>query len=222
LSGKPTLNKAVLSHQNKTTNSNKMGKHTAFFYGTLMAPEVLHRVCYGTSKIPQDQAAFLSIKPAILHDYCRHRVRWADYPGIIPEKGHTVRGSYVTGLTDGDIWRLDRFEGGQYKRKEVRVKVLKEFGNKGDEKGEGEEVVTQTYIFIAGDDALEKGEWDYDVFRREKMHRWADHSEEYDEVDEAVESEGYDPTGGRGIKGDMSSKHHGKAEAEEDVPKIAV
>jgi hypothetical protein len=135
-----------------------------------MAREVLYRVCYGSSDISDDPfkaklAASLCIKPAILHDYCRHKVRMADYPGIIPENSHTVRGTYVTGLTDGDIQRLDWFEGSEYHRRKVTVALLKpDTEHNLVEEGE---VQTETYVFTAGAHRLEK-------------HRWADHSEEYD------------------------------------------
>lgn len=141
-----------------------------------MAPEVLYRVIYGSSKVPPERASLaanLKIRPALLSDYCRHRVLHCDYPGIIPEKGHTVRGTYVKGLTDADIWRLDVFEGDEYERRKIEVALLETEGE------EDKEVEADTYVFTAGDDRLEKVEWDYDVFRREKMHRWADHSDEY-------------------------------------------
>lgn len=141
-----------------------------------MAPEVLFRVCCGTSKVTKEEAARLTIKPAILHDYCRHRVKLCDYPGIIPQVNHTVRGTYVTGLTAPDIRRLDAFEGSQYLRKKVEVALLQKAG---DKEVECDTKETETYVFVAGDDYLEKTEWDFDEFRREKMHRWADHSDEY-------------------------------------------
>lgn len=148
-----------------------------------MAREVLFRVCYGSSDVSDNPfkaklAASLSINDAILHNYCRHKVERADYPGIIPEKGHSVRGTYVTGLTEHDIQRLDWFEGSEYRRRKVTVALLKP--DTQNSLVEGGEVQTETYVFTAGAHRLEKEEWDYEVFRREKLHRWADHSEEYD------------------------------------------
>ena len=142
-----------------------------------MVREILHRVCYGAGQVKSDPAkallaSQLSIQPAILHDFCRHRVRSCDYPGIIPEKGHTVRGTYVTGLTDGDIHRLDYFEGDEYERRKVKVKLV-------DEGETGKELEAETYVYTAGDDSLEKKEWDFEEFRRERLHRWTDESEEY-------------------------------------------
>jgi len=149
-----------------------------------MAREVLYRVCYGTSKAAEypltaAHAANLKITDAILHDYSRRRVRFADYPGMIPQNGHTVRGTYVTGLRDADIGQLDLFEGYQYRRDKVRVVLLKKKG-KGDEMEEAGEREAETYVWIDGEDGLEEREWDFLEFRREKMHKWADHSHEYD------------------------------------------
>lgn len=87
----------------------------------------------------------------------------------------------MKGLTDGDIFRLDIFEGGEYDRRRVKIRVLKV---EGDEAGrgavEGEEMEVETYIWVAGNDKLEDGEWDFGEFRREKMAHWIGEREEYD------------------------------------------
>ncbi|PWY79659.1 hypothetical protein BO70DRAFT_429866 [Aspergillus heteromorphus CBS 117.55] len=91
-----------------------MGDHVLFFYGTLMAPPVLHRVIHGPQPPAKWQVDSLTIRPALLPNYRRHRVREADYPGIVATgKGESsVLGMVVAGLTDGDVHRLDMFEGG--------------------------------------------------------------------------------------------------------------
>ena len=68
-----------------------------------MAHSVLSRVIYGTTRSELRLARKLKIRPAILHGYCRHQVKYVDYPGIIPEDGKSVKGTYVTGLTEEDI-----------------------------------------------------------------------------------------------------------------------
>lgn len=153
-----------------------------------MARPVLYRVIYGTSNISNDpakdvlaaRAATLTIEPAILHDYCRHRVRHADYPGIILQEGESVRGTYVTGLTNADMYRLDIFEGSEYGRAHVRVVLLGD--GKDSASPDATTVDAQTYIYTAGDDRLEQGEWDFDDFVKNKMAgRWtSDYSEEYE------------------------------------------
>jgi gamma-glutamylcyclotransferase (GGCT)/AIG2-like uncharacterized protein YtfP len=148
---------------------------SAFFYGTLMAPQVLHRVCHGS--MAPDNPIYANHKletyPAILHNFRRHRVKYADYPAILPTEGSTVRGTYVTGLTDADIWRLDIFEGSEYKREKVKARMLTTVGdNHGKGNVEGEEVEAETYIWISGKDSLEDGEWDFGEFQKEKMRFW--------------------------------------------------
>lgn len=191
-----------------------------------MAHQILHRVIHGSSNPEPWQKALLTVKPAILHGYRRHRVRGADYPGIIPvtaktsEDGgstqgtdtnepttttttttsntdhHSVLGTLVSGLTDGDIWRLDNFEGPDYEKRTVKVRALRSaVGNDDDENSpskaeqsihdvldaaraqladEGEEVEAMTYVWIGGEEALEDREWDFETFKREKLHWWVD------------------------------------------------
>ncbi|KAK5166429.1 uncharacterized protein LTR77_007972 [Saxophila tyrrhenica] len=178
--------------------------HTAFFYGTLMAPAVLHRVCDGTASHndPTRRTTPFTTAPAILHDYRRHRVEGADYPAILPTSGASVRGTYVTGLTEADMWRLDIFEGSDYERKFVKCKLLTEVG---DEEGKGnvkgEEVEAETYVWVSEREDLEDREWDFREFQREKLRFWAGTDDEYEEVDEAVAAAGKDGTGGRGANG---------------------
>lgn len=146
-----------------------------------MAPQVLHRVCYGSPNPTAFQKSLLTIQPAILHSYRRHKVRDCDYPAIIPLAGASVRGTYVQGLTDGDIWRLNVFEGDQYTREKVRIKLLKKVG---DEQGqgnvEGQEVEAETYVWADGTKDLENGEWDFAEFRAQKIARWIGGNEEYE------------------------------------------
>ncbi|KAH7915672.1 hypothetical protein BJ138DRAFT_1054509 [Hygrophoropsis aurantiaca] len=102
----------------------------AFFYGTLMHPEILKRVI-------GNDGLHLKICPALLSDYTRHQVKHADYPGIIPYsksrsafnhdldlEERSVRGSLVTGLSAEDIRLLDIFEGNEYTREEISVHPL--------------------------------------------------------------------------------------------------
>jgi len=141
-------------------------------------------------------------------------VRSADYPAILPANStSSVRGTLVTGLTDGDIWRLDIFEGHEYARRKVSVRVLSEEGEgmgavkpEHDVK-EGEAVQAEVYVWVAGKQRLEPAEWDFGEFVREKMGRWVgrggEEEGEYAEVDDAVAA-AKDPTGGRGVNGSIT------------------
>ena len=157
---------------------------SAFFYGTLMAPGVLHRVCHGSSEPdnPYYRNHKLKMYPAILHNHRRHRVEGADYPAILPTDGATVRGTYATGLTDADVWRLDIFEGSEYSREKVKPRLLTTVGDEGGKGNvEGEEVEAETFIWCGYREQLEDEEWDFGEFQREKMRFWvgAEGEEEY-------------------------------------------
>jgi hypothetical protein len=160
---------------------------TAFFYGTLMSAAVLRRVIFG-QKLPNSTTNrhLPAPRPALLQDYQRHRVSGADYPAVIPQNGSCVRGTVVTGLTEGDWWRLDLFEGEDYRRDVVKVLVKKQLStdqgskdqtweslNEEDLESQGEEILVQTYIWKSSDTLLEPLEWDFDEFIREKLWRWA-------------------------------------------------
>jgi hypothetical protein len=140
-----------------------------------MVPEILYRVIYRTSYPSREKKDSLEIRPAILHDYCRHRVKDASYPAIIESAGDTVRGTLVTGLSNVAVERLDRFEGRQYYRGTVRVKVL---AHAGDDVGrgnvEGDEVEAETYIWRVDPNELDYREWDFAEFKRNKMRAWID------------------------------------------------
>jgi hypothetical protein len=119
----------------------------------------------------------------------------------------------VEGLTDGDLWRLDIFEGSEYSREKVKVRIIadaskqRQYENQEQqEEGKETEIEAETYVWTAGSHRLDPKEWDFDEFVREKMKRWvgsdaADMDEGFRDVDEAVKQ---DPTGGRGVNGDIS------------------
>lgn len=187
-----------------------------------MAPQILHRVIHGRADPEPWQKALLKFQPAVLHGYQRHRVRGADYPGILavsakhPEDSKTqgqeadsnsmlkssVLGTLVSGLTDGDLHRLDIYEGTEYARETVKVRTLKEALSQGNEVpmpddskdvnanlcdvleaagaefvDEGEEVNAVTYVWTAGEGHLEKLEWDFETFKRDKMAWWINSDE---------------------------------------------
>ena len=169
-----------------------------------MAPGVLYRVIYGSATPQEWQKNLTSVKPALLPSFRRHRVRNAQYPGIIPHENSSVRGSYVTGLTEGDIHRLDIFEGSEYKRDKVKVKILDDkisLDQKVDEQTLQEAIVgeeeAETYIWIEGVQYLEDQEWDFEEFKREKMSAWMgeepnpemEEDEGFADVDRAVAQE---------------------------------
>src|SRR5436305_7235306 len=143
-----------------------------------MAPGILYRVIYGNPNPEPWRQKPTTVRPEILESHRRHRVKYRSYPAIVPRTGSCVRGSVVSGLTQGDIYRLDIFEGDQYVRKKVKVKVLKDVRlGQGLPNGElaehlSEEVEAETYIWKDDLSELEDQEWDFDEFRREEMKFW--------------------------------------------------
>ncbi|KAJ3753530.1 hypothetical protein EV360DRAFT_53325 [Lentinula raphanica] len=104
--------------------------YSSFFYGTLMHPKILKRVI-------GNDASHLQIAPAVLFEHTRHKVKSADYPGVVPyHKGRSlfsreltheercVRGTLVTGLTSQDMSCLDYFEGDEYSRSNIEIHPL--------------------------------------------------------------------------------------------------
>jgi len=84
-----------------------------------------------------NDGSHLEICPAVLLDHTRHKVKHADYPGILPystsrsmlnhelePEDRSVRGSLVVGLSKADMSCLDVFEGDEYLRKTVQVHPL--------------------------------------------------------------------------------------------------
>lgn len=158
-----------------------------------MSPEVLHSVINRPSN-----SSNLIITPAILPSYVRHRVKDASYPAIVssPSPEHSVHGTLVKGLTDADIHLLDVFEGDEYERRNVRVLISNAVvssvkdeshggegvddvrreassavagGVTGEEKQEQQHIEAETYVWIAGEDQLEKQEWDFEHFVKQNM-----------------------------------------------------
>ncbi|KAK4110641.1 hypothetical protein N656DRAFT_799775 [Canariomyces notabilis] len=167
------------------------GTHCAFFYGTLMVPQVFYSVCYGSQEVPKEIAALHTFNAAILPGYRRHRVKYADYPGITEEEGGEVFGSFVTGLTKANMEKLDYFEGGQYERRKVTVKVLKDVGiaeGASGSQGYHEEKTAEVYVFLHKDD-LEPVEWDLEEFRREKLRYWTRAGHDWGDYDPAKVAE---------------------------------
>ncbi len=86
---------------------------------------------YGTLKDETLRARLLGRRvralPARLRGFAVRAVRDADYPALVPARGGVVRGLLLTGLDAGDLARLDRYEGGEYRRIPVRAEVTGRF-----------------------------------------------------------------------------------------------
>lgn len=123
-----------------------------FTYGSLMCAEIMAAVCGMT----------LASAPALLEDFSRHPIRDQDYPGMVPARGGEVRGVLYRDVPPLALARLDAFEGVQYERTTVRVKLA-----------DGSPIEAETYVFRPEHAALLlPGEWDYPRFLSEGRVRF--------------------------------------------------
>lgn len=72
-----------------------------------MEPQVFFSVCYDDRDPSKETRAKHTFVPAVLHGYCRRRVVHCDYPGMIEDPDHSVFGMLVSGITKGNLERLD-------------------------------------------------------------------------------------------------------------------
>jgi gamma-glutamylcyclotransferase (GGCT)/AIG2-like uncharacterized protein YtfP len=82
-----------------------------FVYGTLLAPEVMRRVC---GRVPPATSATLP-------GFARGGINGEPYPAIVRSQGSCVQGLLYTRVTPPMLTRLDRYEGGLYRRCVVEV-----------------------------------------------------------------------------------------------------
>ncbi|CDO74958.1 hypothetical protein BN946_scf184945.g30 [Trametes cinnabarina] len=135
----------------------------------------------------------------------------ADYPAVLPysrsrslflQAGHedlapeerTVRGTFVTGLNDNDIARLDLFEGDPHRRRARDAYVvpltapeLPSLDNLPSP------ISAETYIYAGSISDLSPELWSYDDFVRENAWKWVgtgERDEYYAEVDRRRDMDG--------------------------------
>ncbi|CAO3579184.1 unnamed protein product [Absidia cylindrospora] len=145
----------------------------AFFYGTLMATEIIGDVLCGKSApraIKTKKLASLQLTKALLKGHRRYAVKHATYPGVL-ESDNTadqVHGILCQGLTLRDVAALDDYEGDEYKRQMTKVSL--EMDDQGhDDQGKTTPVSCQVYLWIAGKDQLKDHDWDYEHWRQHHL-----------------------------------------------------
>lgn len=123
-----------------------------FAYGSLMNEMILAEV------------AGISLKgaTAVLDGYARHPVLGEDYPGMVPDPAQSVSGILYRGLPHTALDRLDRFEGTEYIRCRVTVRVTS-----------GLRIPAWAYVFRPElRSALAPGNWDYETFMTHHQARF--------------------------------------------------
>jgi hypothetical protein len=94
-----------------------------------MFPELFYKTCYGTKNPSEEFRKRHTFQPASISGYQRLRVNGMEYPGITPTSNRTVSGTFITGLTAENLQKMDKYEGGQFDRKQVTITLLKRQGN---------------------------------------------------------------------------------------------
>ena len=104
----------------------------------------------------------LSSATGLLKGYRRLRVRGEAYPAIVPEADCGVPGALYRNVPEPAWERLDKFEGGMYARRQVRIAL-----------SDGTMVDADAYV-VKPDfmDRLEASEWDYTEFLRSGKARF--------------------------------------------------
>jgi len=85
-----------------------------FTYGSLMFPSIWERVV----------ARSYTALPAVLTGYARMSVINEDYPVIIPSETGVCHGILYRNISEGDLTRIDLFEGREYRRVNTMISLL--------------------------------------------------------------------------------------------------
>ncbi|HYD96784.1 MAG TPA: gamma-glutamylcyclotransferase family protein [Noviherbaspirillum sp.] len=89
-----------------------MSSHV-FTYGSLMFPEIWTRVVRGHYRA----------MPARLDGHARFEIVGETYPGMVERRGSVVEGVLYLDVAPADIDALDAFEGAEYRRAAVQVRL---------------------------------------------------------------------------------------------------
>jgi gamma-glutamylcyclotransferase (GGCT)/AIG2-like uncharacterized protein YtfP len=118
-----------------------------FTYGSLMFPEVWGRVVRGDYRSA----------PARLDGHARFEIAGETYPGMVVRPGVGVDGVLYFDVSPADIGALDAFEGVEYRRDKVKVRLAS-----------GELLEAGTYIYLLPQ-KLSDSPWLPEAFQMERF-----------------------------------------------------
>ena len=118
-----------------------------FTYGSLMFPEVWSRVVRGSYRTER----------ARLDGHGRFDIIGETYPGMVAREGSSVEGVLYFDVSPADFAALDAFEGEQYRRNTVQVRL-----------DSGETVEAGTYIYLRSE-KLSDSPWRPEAFQMAKF-----------------------------------------------------
>ncbi|SAM05109.1 hypothetical protein [Absidia glauca] len=146
----------------------------AFFYGTLMATEIIGDVLCGRAAPPAiktKKLASLQLTPALLKGHRRYAVKHATYPGLLESSNPSdqVEGILCEGLTIRDVEALDDYEGNEYRRQYTTVVKIHGSTHQNDNHIQENVIPCQVYLWIADKRQLQDHDWDYDHWRQHHL-----------------------------------------------------
>ncbi len=123
-----------------------------FTYGSLMFPSVWSAVVRGS----------YPGRRAVLQGFRRYAVRGETYPAAVRDPDARIAGQLYAGVDADDLARLDAFEGNEYQRITVPVRLIAADGR------QGEEIEAELYLFLPAD-RIDPRDWDPDRFRTDAL-----------------------------------------------------
>ena len=125
-----------------------------FIYGTLRDREVCEKVL-GRAVLADDMT------PASAANFAIFKVAHVSYPCLLPVSGATAIGALLSGLSAQDMAILDRFEGVNYTRMPITIRLA-----------DGSEVISDYY---QPNEALQTdGAWDLALWQKEGKQAFLD------------------------------------------------
>ncbi len=82
-------------------------------------------------------------KPFTLYNFSRKKLIGKEYPGILREEGHQVKGLLYLDIELDDLIRLDEYEGEEFER--ITMKV--------------DDYSIDTYLFVGNTELISSEEW---------------------------------------------------------------
>lgn len=126
--------------------------HNLFVYGTLQFPGIIKKL---TGKS-------FSASPAILENFKRYCVKYADYPAIVASPGSKTHGHLLEDVDDFSFTKIVLFEGEEYDRIVVPVWVNQR------------KFAAYVFVWNAETGLLEEKDWDMPQFEENSLDRYID------------------------------------------------
>lgn len=121
-----------------------------FVYDSLLLPEIREKL------IGKKEEG----KEAILNGFKRVCVLGEDYPALIRQKGHCVKGEILFNVDETTLKLLTIFEGDEHDLRYVSAEI------------EGKQVSTQVFLWKTGLDYTIDTEWSLEKFEKESLENY--------------------------------------------------